>query len=80
MPIYEYSCTSCKHEFEDFLKVNDIDPLCPECKGKVQKKISHFSGVVKGSQNRTIDCIVGEDADRRRGYLQKRREKRAITT
>jgi putative FmdB family regulatory protein len=30
MPLYEYACRSCGHEFE-FLLRNDETPICPEC-------------------------------------------------
>lgn len=76
MPIYEYKCKKCKFEFEDLKKIDSENPLCPKCNSETEKKVSHFCGVVRGSENRTIDCIVGEDADKRRGYLEKRREKR----
>jgi len=76
MPIYEFRCEECGHEFEDFQHVNSENPNCPVCQKHVQKLMSRFSGVVKGSENRSLDCIVGEDADRRRGYLEKRKEKR----
>ena len=76
MPIYEFRCEECGHEFEDFQHVNAENPKCPVCQKQVQKLMSRFSGVVKGSEHRSIDCIVGEDADKRRGYLEKRKENR----
>jgi len=50
MPIYEYQCTKCGHEFEVLQKFSDA-PLstCPKCKGKVKKVISNTSFVLKGS-------------------------------
>lgn len=42
MPIYEYQCQECHHEFERLQKISD-DPLldCPECeKPTLKKKIS----------------------------------------
>lgn len=80
MPIYEYCCTSCKHKFEDFSHVSSKNPVCPKCNCEVEKLMSRFSGVVTGSENRTIDCIVGADADKRRGYLEKRAEKQKTST
>jgi putative FmdB family regulatory protein len=36
MPLYEYKCKHCEHEFSDVLKINDRDaPVnapCPSCK------------------------------------------------
>jgi putative FmdB family regulatory protein len=78
MPIYEFRCEECGHEFEDFQHVNSENPKCPVCQKQVQKLMSLFSGVVKGSEHRSIDCIVGEDADKRRGYLENRKKVRKI--
>ncbi len=42
MPIYEYLCSACNHEFDALQKVSE-GPLsdCPECgKGTLKKKLS----------------------------------------
>lgn len=49
MPIYEYRCAGCGHEFE-LLVFGNKTVLCPACKSpEVVKKISAFgvSGVEK---------------------------------
>ncbi len=33
MPIYEYECRGCGHEFEQLIRTGDI-PACPQCKGQ----------------------------------------------
>ncbi len=51
MPIYDYECTACQHEFEVMQKVNDA-PLkqCPECtQDTLQKKVSAPSFRLSGS-------------------------------
>jgi putative FmdB family regulatory protein len=51
MPIYEYACTSCGHEFEALQKMSD-DPLkdCPECgESQLRKMISAAGFHLKGS-------------------------------
>jgi putative FmdB family regulatory protein len=50
MPIYEYACDKCGHEFEREQKMADPPvKTCPECKGrKVTKLISRSSFVLKG--------------------------------
>lgn len=51
MPTYEYVCQKCNHEFEKFQSIKD-EPLkrCPECKGKVVRKIGGGAGLLfKGS-------------------------------
>lgn len=47
MPTYQYRCTQCGHEFEEFQKMTD-EPLskCPECGGKPQRLISGGSGLL----------------------------------
>ncbi len=76
MPIYEFCCTSCKHKFEEIMTVDSDYPLCPKCKSPTYKLVSRFSGVVRGSEHRLLDCVVGEDAERRWGYLEERRKRR----
>jgi putative FmdB family regulatory protein len=51
MPVYEYACEKCGHEFEVEQRITD-DPIktCPACKArKVKKLISQTSFVLKGS-------------------------------
>ncbi len=51
MPIYEYACDKCGHEFEVEQRISD-DPVkvCPSCRGrKVKRLISRTSFVLKGS-------------------------------
>ena len=49
MPIYEYRCLDCDHEFERMQKFSD-PPLqaCPICEGTVQKLISRSTFHLKG--------------------------------
>ena len=50
MPIYEYKCLKCKHQFEVIQKFSD-NPVenCPECnENSVQKLVSAPSFRLKG--------------------------------
>ena len=50
MPIYEYACGKCGHEFEAEQRITDA-PIksCPACRSrKVKKLISQTSFVLKG--------------------------------
>ena len=49
MPIYEYGCTACGHNFEMMQKVSD-EPvsICPECGAKTEKLMSTSAFVLKG--------------------------------
>lgn len=50
MPIYEYECTACGNVEEAFQKISDA-PLeqCCQCKGQLNKIVSHSSFQLKGS-------------------------------
>ena len=35
MPLYDYRCSKCRHEFEQIAKINDrLDVKCPKCQSK----------------------------------------------
>jgi putative FmdB family regulatory protein len=50
MPLYEYQCLECDHQFEVILKFSD-PPIekCPKCGGPVRKLISSPAIQFKGS-------------------------------
>jgi putative FmdB family regulatory protein len=50
MPTYQYACTDCGHDFEQFQSFSD-DALttCPECSGKLRKLYNAVGVVFKGS-------------------------------
>ena len=58
MPTYEYACSACEHQFEEFQSIM-AKPLtkCPECKKKkVKRLISAGAGFIfKGSGFYTTD-------------------------
>jgi putative FmdB family regulatory protein len=50
MPIYEYACAACGHQFEEWQKIKD-KPVrtCPKCKArKVERLISQTAFHLKG--------------------------------
>lgn len=50
MPLYEYQCKKCGHEFEEIQKFSD-KPIkkCPKCsKLSVEKKVSMTAFALKG--------------------------------
>jgi putative FmdB family regulatory protein len=51
MPIYEYVCNSCGHEFEEWQKITDAPVRkCPACgKRKVERLVSLSAFHLKGS-------------------------------
>jgi putative FmdB family regulatory protein len=50
MPIYEYACGACGHQFEEWQKMSDKPiRVCPKCKAKkVEKMISATTFTLKG--------------------------------
>lgn len=80
MPLYDFKCNSCGHIFEDFASSEGPNPNCVQCQGPTTKQFSRFLGVVTGSENRTLDCIIGADADKKREFMQHRKEQRANGT
>ena len=56
MPIYEYRCTECGHQFEVHQRFSDAPlEVCPNCQGKL-RKVFHPAGVIfKGSGFYTTD-------------------------
>ncbi len=49
MPIYEYRCTQCDHLFDKLQRVDDDEPDCPVCEGKVYRIISTTGLRFKGT-------------------------------
>jgi putative FmdB family regulatory protein len=43
MPLYEYTCSSCGHEFEQLVRTGDT-PACPTCKStQLERQLSLIS-------------------------------------
>jgi len=43
MPIYEFECQTCSHQFEQLMSASAHKPACPKCRGrKVEKLFSTF--------------------------------------
>ena len=43
MPIYEYECRGCRHQFEQIVRTGDV-PACPRCKsGDLERLLSHVA-------------------------------------
>jgi putative FmdB family regulatory protein len=50
MPTYQYACTDCGHDFEQFQTFSeDALTVCPECSGKLRKLFNAVGVVFKGS-------------------------------
>ena len=42
MPLYEYRCTACAHQFEKLRPFDDHVSCCPECGGMLQQLFGTF--------------------------------------
>ena len=51
MPTYEYKCTECGFDFEEFQSIVSAPlEVCPKCKGKIKRVIAGGVGLIfKGS-------------------------------
>ena len=50
MPTYQYACTECGHEFEQFQSFSeDALTTCPVCEGRLRKLYNAVGVVFKGS-------------------------------
>ena len=50
MPIYEFTCEKCQHDFEELVLSRSETISCPECGGtKVERAMSVFSFSSAGS-------------------------------
>jgi len=47
MPTYEYYCTDCGFEFEEFQSIaSEPISVCPKCNSAVKRKISGGTGLI----------------------------------
>jgi putative FmdB family regulatory protein len=44
MPIFEYECRACGHEFEVLVRTGDV-PACPSCTSQDLKKLLSLSSI-----------------------------------
>ena len=44
MPIYEYACRSCAHQFEQLVRTGDA-PACPSCKSLDLERLLSSSAI-----------------------------------
>jgi putative FmdB family regulatory protein len=78
MPIYDFHCRTCGHEFEGLVRAQDPPIACPSCKGAdVEKLLSTFAvssaeksaAAAKDSRKRQIhanrDKLVAEEEYRK---------------
>jgi putative FmdB family regulatory protein len=58
MPLYEYRCRACKHEFEALVRTQDPAPVCPSCKGGELERL--ITAASMSSEQLTRDRVKTE--------------------
>jgi putative FmdB family regulatory protein len=70
MPLHDYTCRSCGHQFEALVRGTD-QPVCPSCRGTdLEKRLSTFA--VNSETTRQNNLQAG------RKHVQKEHRDRAI--
>ena len=55
MPIYEYRCTACSHEFERLIRPGAAAPACPQCSATELERLLSLSSVSsEGTRDRSM--------------------------
>jgi len=75
VPTYQYACTECSHDFEQFQSFSD-DALteCPQCSGRLRKLFNAVGVVFKGSGFYRNDsrATTSSEADSGSGSTEKK--------
>jgi putative FmdB family regulatory protein len=60
MPLYEYACSSCSHQFEELRLIRHMEAAakCPECEGEGERQMSVFASF-STSSNGESKAIAG---------------------
>jgi putative FmdB family regulatory protein len=70
MPIFEYACSKCGHQFEALVRPQGDSPQCPECQStKLDRLISTFA--IDSDNTRKANLAAG-----RKFYAPQRKEKK----
>jgi putative FmdB family regulatory protein len=61
MPIYEYRCPDCRHEFEELVSIVAAEEprVCPMCASLAERRLSAFAVRVAGGQGAGGERAVG---------------------
>jgi putative FmdB family regulatory protein len=74
MPIFEYSCKGCGHEFEALVRPNTAAPACPSCSATdLEKLISRPA--IKSDSTHAMALRAAQKRDKKAG-AEKAREQR----
>jgi len=81
MPTYEYFCTSCGFEFEEFQSIaSEPISVCPKCSEHVQRKISGGTGLIfRGSGFYITDYKNKKSQDRQPNKEKSKKNKSKVS-
>ena len=54
MPIYEYICRSCKHEFDALVRPQDPPPQCKSCQSQDLERLLSAASMSTADQTRRL--------------------------
>lgn len=78
MPIYEYRCLKCGHQFEKFQKISDTAASkCEKCGDRVTRVFNPVAIRFKGSGFYTTDYGKGGSSRKKKGKQQEGKPKKA---
>jgi putative FmdB family regulatory protein len=79
MPLYDFHCRACGHDFEALVRPGDEAPVCPACKGgDIERLLSTFAvsyaektqAAARNSRKRQIaarkDAIIADEEYRQK--------------
>ena len=72
MPIYEYVCSACEHEFEKLVR-RDATPNCPECGAlpdRVERRVSLPSVSSETTRGRAMKAAKQRDRNQATDRVQ----------
>jgi putative FmdB family regulatory protein len=77
MPIFEYKCKTCGHEFEALVRSGDV-PACDKCKGTELEKLLSLPAI-KSESTHALAMRAAKKRDQKQGaereYTQREYEK-----
>lgn len=61
MPLYEYTCQTCRNTFERLRPISqmDDDANCPDCGGASQRQLSVFASFSTGANGEAVPVAGG---------------------
>ena len=74
MPIFEYSCSECSHEFEEWIRGKEA-PACPSCGSEELKRLMSKPRVHSaGRKERSVKAAKKRDAGQAKERVMTQRE------